>query len=1009
MLVEINEIRNEMLEKGWVRIGEDNGGENQFIIEVFDPHHIPRFVDSFIAKNFEPGFGAIYVGSPDKDEAAIIHYPNPSIQKAVNRALRMQRRSALGLSKHAYASEYWFDPAGKQYEVKTNHKDWMVKNQKLLQDQYGINLGGTAPFIEMLKQGWVRVGSVNKGSEGDSFQFVMQVYDVNKIPDFMNDFVVQVWNPNLKTEYGTPGIAIENFDGSDDIVIDTPFPTLQKAVRKTMREWSKAASLGLSKRAYAIAFWVDPTGKTYRVEASHLGWMITNEELLERKYKYNDLHIRDRDDDAVNKLLLKGWTRVASWEQGSGYLEVADLHNAPRSLQYFLDENYDWESAKTIIIDDIAENYAEVDVTGDIQQDISKALHNKKRATLETTAFSAHAFWIDPAGKAYEVRGKEQGRNNTHAEWVLDNAQMLRRKYKINIPIDQSEGSFDTNSRLIEEGWTRIGDFGGSDIGIRVLNLETIPRAVENVLATFAKDGETIHIEDLNQNVFTTLTYPFKSLQREVNKSLMQNEQVRQQRILQKQKDEEENKQQNKLREEEKKKKLQKIWDELDEMDKHKNVPLPKQPNNQPQQMELPLSGHKVAFESPATTWDGTEPFTPLPTTFEWGTNDENLNSRYPWKFMRKPTGPDYSNEGEVDEILVDDEIEDRKNPSKEAMKKEALTEFGVWIDPSGLVYDVRNEDEGRTHIGWIEKHTDLLNTKYPDSLPHTGGGFYSAEKIFSSMIEAGWIRIGDSMTSNSGINIQLKDLRNIPSYVDNYLAEHYQDGMRVEIEAGTNLYKIGSTVVVDNPFPTLQKAVNRALADQHSMAASLKTSATPFRGWVDDRGKLFPLAPGETHGGWIRDNAKILKQHGIRIDENWVDNWVSGITDLINQHGWIRVDGGPFSHSTSSFSMMVSDLGNLHSNADIIPMFLQPGDTLFVETPEGEVVQLQAPVSNVQKEVRRALIQKNVHGSASLGLSKYAFSNIGFWVAPDGKSYQVRGGASDMSHADWIKKIQTF
>src|SRR5690348_1219269 len=59
------------------------------------------------------------------------------------------------------------------------------------------------------------------------------------------------------------------------------------------------------------------------------------------------------------------------------------------------------------------------------------------------------------------------------------------------------------------------------------------------------------------------------------------------------------------------------------------------------------------------TTWDDPrqdmEPFKPLPTTFEWSTNDENMNNRYPWKFIRRPNGPDYSNENKVNEMLIDD------------------------------------------------------------------------------------------------------------------------------------------------------------------------------------------------------------------------------------------------------------------------------------------------------------------------------------------------------------------
>jgi hypothetical protein len=72
------------------------------------------------------------------------------------------------------------------------------------------------------------------------------------------------------------------------------------------------------------------------------------------------------------------------------------------------------------------------------------------------------------------------------------------------------------------------------------------------------------------------------------------------------------------------------------------------------------------------TTWDDPrqdlEPFKPLPTTFEHSTNDENLG-KYPHRFMKRPSGPNYSNNYEVINFIL---------PKKEADKNQSSLDF-LW------------------------------------------------------------------------------------------------------------------------------------------------------------------------------------------------------------------------------------------------------------------------------------------------------------------------------------------
>lgn len=81
----INVIWNQMIDTGWIRVGNEPAGTG-FQIEVADLTHIPSSVDNIIAKYFKQG-NMILLG--DRHNRNIdIRDPFPSIQKAVNKALR---------------------------------------------------------------------------------------------------------------------------------------------------------------------------------------------------------------------------------------------------------------------------------------------------------------------------------------------------------------------------------------------------------------------------------------------------------------------------------------------------------------------------------------------------------------------------------------------------------------------------------------------------------------------------------------------------------------------------------------------------------------------------------------------------------------------------------------------------------------------------------------------------------------------------------------------------------
>ena len=90
--------------------------------------------------------------------------------------------------------------------------------------------------------------------------------------------------------------------------------------------------------------------------------------------------------------------------------------------------------------------------------------------TVNITASYTHAYWIDPNGKVFQVRGENEDEiikslnrsdTDTHSAWILRNLDMLQKDYGID-----TKSLSGTSRSLVELGWTRIGDAYGKLIGV---------------------------------------------------------------------------------------------------------------------------------------------------------------------------------------------------------------------------------------------------------------------------------------------------------------------------------------------------------------------------------------------------------------------------------------------------------------------------------------------------------------------------------------------------------------
>jgi protein-tyrosine phosphatase len=944
---------SQLIEHGWIRISDDHRKLGVHLLSLKD---IPDFIESHLLSTM----GADTPVTLEDADGTWVEVTNwhSGLQRAVNKELQrkkmIQRQTpmAASLNKEALDFKYWISPQGEYFKVHGIHIDWIRNNWHDLGFDKLYETEGTPDGEYLLdqaydymieEQGWARV------TIGDSsVQFMVTVWDINKMPASVEPFVEQFFDPNIQK-----GVWFNDYSGNNALVDDPigniqekivyelrhrldnkpkqreqrvavllkhadVLPDIIKLVRETggatwnfskgnlsgtenyavsiypehsvvldheptiqdlnnyiqskadllqspdnsLGIWNNGGkyyldiSLTISDREKAIElgkkhnqisifdlknfqeiptggtgevqskqamldqkYWVAPDGEFIPLKGeTHPGWIQTHSKdpRLAKFVDIYDSHLLLQDAwNIIPGMLEAGWVRVTNDMGGFQFcIEVKDLHNLPSVADNIIDKFFDPnEDPHQIGVEDLTSVFIVVtDPFPSLQQAVNEFLHPlrqkqvatlglSKHANFETTAFSAHAWWIAPDKQVYEVRGKETGKDITHAEWIENNRTMLRQKYKISLPKDlSSEESFDINSILIERGWTRIGDYHGSQVGIRTLDIHNIPSIVEDVLASFATDGSMIHVEDVYQNDWATVKYPFKSLQREVNRFMQDLEQK--------------NKPQN-------------------------DIPIsePPQPVDQkPESVGLPLSSKSQDLE----------PFKPLPTTFEWGTNDENLNSRYPWKFMKKPTGPNYSNEDEVNEMLMEE------GKAEMPLSKRAFSQFGFWVAPDGKAYNAR-EGGARTHGEWVLRNAPLLQKQY---------GIVDAKKrdyfdVAREMLEKGWARIGDTSRARGMVGVEVASIKNLPSYIDNTLATFMEDGQPIIVADLSDNY-----AEVMWPFKSLQQEVRRTF----NRRGSLQKEAVEQQDVVDFY--LMSLLPPEEISG---KNVDPEHYDGFRIFQNIV------------------------------------------------------------------------------------------------------------------------------------------
>lgn len=271
------------------------------------------------------------------------------------------------------------------------------------------------------------------------------------------------------------------------------------------------------------------------------------------------------------------------------------------------------------------------------------------------------------------------------------------------------------------------------------------------------------------------------------------------------------------------------------------------------------------------------------------------------------------------------------------AFSKKAGLDSRYWIAPDGKEFNA-----GTHHGAWVNNNIHILKSYNID----TAKPLY---EIYQQMFKSGWSRA----TNERGFTVQVPDLRKVPKYLDDFIAAHFKRGDTLRIGTETEM------VEITNPFPSIQKAINRELTQARKQAA-----LTPQAYWIDPKGTWYTVRGNgndmTTHSGWARDNVKMLKEKypelNIPKDTSRFDFYRA-----LLQNGWVRIGDS----RGASYQIQAADPLHLHpSIIDWVYQNVPNGSSIEIDDANGDLnsyISLEMPVENLEKEIANGLRRKKM------------------------------------------------
>ena len=182
------------------------------------------------------------------------------------------------------------------------------------------------------------------------------------------------------------------------------------------------------------------------------------------------------------------------------------------------------------------------------------------------------------------------------------------------------------------------------------------------------------------------------------------------------------------------------------------------------------------------TTWDSLtqdgEPSKPTSVTYSPQiSNEDNLDQNspggYPRRFMGKPKGEWFSNEGEVNNALID--MLKNREAALDSMTKIAGNADGGWISPTGQYIPTSD------HFGYVATHLADFGLSQLEESTQTKFELDSAVvRAMQYIFDQGWLRVrvwGDA------ILIQGNNINNVKSHAEDFIYDNLESAKRIRIE----------------------------------------------------------------------------------------------------------------------------------------------------------------------------------------------------------------------------------
>jgi hypothetical protein len=234
-------------------------------------------------------------------------------------------------------------------------------------------------------------------------------------------------------------------------------------------------------------------------------------------------------------------------------------------------------------------------------------------------------------------------------------------------------------------------------------------------------------------------------------------------------------------------------------------------------------------------------------------------------------------------------------NVMMSSLEKKASDEY--WIDPFGKVY----LQDSETHADWIDENAGMLNDEYDLEIYQTDNmhDLYWLEQL----IKQGWTRVTSPRYIKAQFLLHVNNFNNLDRLND-FVAEHFDPNSELPIAVGTDA---AHEVLITNPFPSLQKAVNDTKR-QPTMSSLKKKADLYSEYWISPNGKLNEV---EGHSNWIKFHTKELIGAGIESAKTVSDIWhsdpkkfdeeveaqldlaVESAWEEMISKGWVRIGGG--------------------------------------------------------------------------------------------------------------------